>query len=359
MERVSELGTASGSAPAGEATHGDPGPGEAAPRRRHGFGDYLERYALILAWVVLVVVFSLLRPDTFATSSNFQTIFGSQAVLLLLTLGLIVPLTTGDFDLSVASALSLSAMVVAILNVNEGWALFPSILAGLAAGGLVGFVNGALVVGLGLNSFIVTLGVGTFLTGLVQWISHSNTISGINSDLTEWTIGNSLLGIPIDFWYGVAATIVLWCVMEYTPLGRRLLFVGRGREVSRLSGLGVGRIRWGALVTSGLIAGAAGVMYAGTLGAADPSSGQTFLLPAFAAAFLGATAILPGRFNAIGTFIAVYFLVSGITGLQLLGLQSFVQQLFYGGALVLAVALSHLARGRRHEASDEGGAGGI
>ena len=142
----------------------------------------------------------------------------------------------------------------------------------------------------------------------------------------------------------MAATLLLFYIFEFTPLGRRLLFVGRGRSVSRLSGLQVNRIRWGSFIVCGLFAGLAGVMYAGSLGGADPVSGQTFLLPAFAASFLGATAIYPGRFNPIGTFIAVYFLVSGITGLQLLGVENFVQQLFYGGALVIAVTLSTLAR---------------
>jgi ribose transport system permease protein len=114
-----------------------------------------------------------------------------------------------------------------------------------------------------------------------------------------------------------------------------------------LSGLDVGRLRFSAFVVSGAVSAIAGVMYAGTTGAADPTSGMSLLLPAFAAAFLGATSITPGRFNSWGTFIAVYFLATGITGLQLLGAQSFVQQLFYGGALIVAVALSQLMRGRR------------
>jgi ribose transport system permease protein len=124
--------------------------------------------------------------------------------------------------------------------------------------------------------------------------------------------------------------------------------------VSRLSGINVGHVRWGALATSAFVASIAGIFYAGSLGGADPTSGLAFLLPAFAAAFLGATAIQPGRFNPIGTFVAVFFLVSGITGLQLLGADSFVQQLFYGGALILAVALSQIVR--RKDIKDEAAA---
>jgi ribose transport system permease protein len=305
-----------------------------------------QRYALVGAWIVVIVLFCILKPDTFATSANVQNILGSQAVLLVLTLGLILPLTSNDFDLSIASVLSLSAMVLALLNGEHGWPLLPAIIAALACGLAVGVFNGACVVWLGLDSFIVTLGSGTFVAGVVTWISGSRTVTGMSPVLSDWIINKRLLGVSLVFYYGLALVVILWYVLTYTAVGRRLLFVGRGRSVARLSGLRVGALRFSALAGSGLLAGLAGVLYAGTTGGADPSSGASFLLPAFAAAYLGATAVSPGRFNAWGAFIAVYFLVTGITGLQLLGVDSFVQQLFYGGALVLAVALSQIVRRR-------------
>jgi ribose transport system permease protein len=306
----------------------------------------MERWALVFAWIAVIIVFSLLRSSTYFTTGNFQTIFGSQAVLLMVSLGLILVLTTGDFDLSVASNLSLSAMLIAVLNVNDHMGIVLAIIVGVLASTALGVLNGGLVVLLGLDSFIVTLGTGTVALGIVQWISDGNDVTGTTQALTNWTIGNRIGGISLIFFYGVAATLILFYIFEYTPLGRRLLFVGRGRSVSRLSGLRVNRIRWGSFIVCGFFAGLAGVMYAGSLAGSDPASGQSFLLPAFAAAFLGATAIFPGRFNPIGTFIAVYFLVSGVTGLQLLGVQDFVQQLFYGGALVIAVAFSKFAQRR-------------
>jgi ribose transport system permease protein len=268
-------------------------------------------------------------------------------VLVAVTLGLLVPLTAGDYDLSVASVLGLSAMLVAVLNVERGLPIGLAIVVAVAAGALVGICNGALAVLLSLDPFIVTLGSATFVSGVTFWVSDSRTIGGISDELTDPVVANKLLGISLEFYYGVALCLALWYVLEYTPLGRKLLFVGQGREVARLSGVRVGRLRFGAFVASATIAALAGVLYAGTTGGADPSSGANFLLPAFAAAFLGATAIVPGRFNPWGSIIAVYFLVTGITGLQLVGARSFVQQLFYGGALVIAVALSRLARGRR------------
>ena len=315
-------------------------------RTRSLAADLLERYALLLVWGVVIVVFGSLRPDTFLTTSNFSTIFGSQAILVVLTLALLPPLTAGDYDLSVAATLTLSSMTLAILNVNHGWSIGAAITAALAVGLVIGVVNGALVVLLGIDSLIVTLGTSTFIAGVVLWISNSQTISGVSQSLIDVVVVNRFLGVPLAFYYGIAVGVVMFYVFEYMPIGRRLLFVGRGRSVARLSGIRVVRLRWGAFVASGLISAFAGVLYAGTLGSADPTSGLSFLLPAFAAAFLGATTIMPGRFNPLGSIAAVYFLVTGITGLQLLGVQTFVQQLFYGGALVLAVALSQLARRR-------------
>jgi ribose transport system permease protein len=226
--------------------------------------------------------------------------------------------------------------------------VYVAVLLALAMGAVVGLINGAFVVIFGIDSFIVTLGTGTFLGGVVLAISNSETFAGISSALTDPVVVERFLGIPLAFYYGLALVIVLWYFLEYTALGRRLLFVGRSRSVARLSGIRVGRMRWGALVASATIAAGAGVLYAGITGAADPVSGASFLLPAFAAAFLGATSIVPGRFNPWGSFIAVYFLVTGITGLTLFGIQSWVQDMFYGGALVLAVTFSQIAR-RREE----------
>lgn len=313
----------------------------------------LHNYALVLVWIAVIGVFGGLKPGLFLTTTNFSTIFGSQAVLIVLTLGLLIPLTAGDYDLSIASVATLSAMATALLNVNAHWPIGLAIIAALGIGAAAGAVNGAVVVLFDIDPFIVTLGTGTFISGVVYWISNSQTVSGVSQGLLNAVILDHFLGIPLEFYYGLALTVATWYVLKYTPVGRRLLYVGRGRSVSRLSGLHVGRLRWGAMITSGTVAAAAGVLYTGTTGGAAPSSGAGFLLPAFAAAFLGATTVDPGRFNPWGSFIAVYFLATGITGLQLFGIESFVQQLFYGGALVLAVVISQVIRRRRIDVAEK------
>ncbi|MQY31274.1 ABC transporter permease [Nocardia aurantia] len=329
-----------------DAVADEPARAAGTARLRRELGPLLEKYALVLALIAVVVVFSVLRPQVYATTGNLQNILGSQAVLLILALGLIVPLTAGEFDLSAVSSMSLAAMLVAVLNVQHGWPLLSSIVVALLAALAVGAGNAFLVVRLQIDSFIATLGSGTFVLGVVQWISDSTSVTGVDRALVQATVGTRVLGVSLQFYYALALVVIIAVVFAYTPIGRRLLFVGRGPQVARLSGLHVDRIRGGALITSACTAGLAGIVYAGMLSGADPSSGQSFMLPAFAAAFLGATAIVPGRFNAFGTLVAVYFLVAGVVGLQMLGVASFVQQLFYGGALVVAVALSGWVRRR-------------
>jgi ribose transport system permease protein len=314
---------------------------------RTGWKDWAERYGLIVVWILVILMIGWFKPLQMFSWNSYASMLGSNAMIVVLTLALIIPLTTGDFDLSVASVMGLSSMLIAVLNVQLGYPIGGAILVALAAGALIGAVNAFFIVYFGVYSLIVTLGTGYYINGLILWVSNSSPISGVSMDLVKAVILTRFLGVPIGFYYALILTAVIWYVFQHTALGRRMLFVGRGREVARLSGVNVVRVRTGALIASSTVAAFAGVIYTGMRGAADPSSALAFLLPAFAAAFLGSTSVYPGRFNAVGSFIAVYFLSTGIMGLNFLGVDSFVQNLFYGGGLVIAVAISQLLRGRR------------
>jgi ribose transport system permease protein len=304
-----------------------------------------ERLGIFAAWIVVIIVFGIIEPGTFLTIATVRNILGSDAVLVILGLGLILPLTAGEYDLSIASILALSSVATAVLNVNDGVPIVAAAIIGIALGAFTGLVNGVIMVYFGIESLIVTLGMSTILGGLVLWMTSALTISGVSAGLVsaaDHTIG----GIPLVFVYALVLTAVLWYVLHYLPSGRRILFVGRGREVARLSGVRVDRVRLGVMVAAGLLAGVAGVLYTGVSGSANATAGATLLLPAFASVFLGSTTITPGRFNAWGTIVAVYFLATGTTGLELLGVSAWVEQLFYGAALIGAVIIRQLVRRR-------------
>src|SRR5271165_4373574 len=320
--------------------------GRAEAGERFDFKTAAERFGLLVAWALLIIGFGLLTPTMF-TWPPYAAMLGFNSIIVL-TLALILPLTAGDFDLSVASTLTLSAMIVAILNVKNGVPIPVAVAVALMIGALIGAINAFFILYFRIHSLIVTLGVGYFVNGVVLWVSNSAVVFGQSlTALVKVVFTTRLLGIALLFWYALILTVGLWYLFEFTATGRRLLFVGRGREVARLSGVKVERVRAGALIASGAIAALAGVLYVGMRGSADPSSGQAFLLPAFAAAFLGSTAIYPGRFNPWGAFVAVFFLSTGILGLNFLGADSYVQNLFYGGSLVVAVSISQLVRKRQ------------
>jgi ribose transport system permease protein len=309
--------------------------------------DVLQRGSLLVAWIVLIVIFSALLPSTYPTTSNFASIFGSDAFVAVLALGLIVVLRTGEFDLSVAAVMTIGSDVLAVLNVNHGWAPLPAVIVTLLVGAGIGLVNGLLVTRCGVNSFIATLGVATILQGVALWITNEQTIVGVANVFVSLVVLDRFVGMSLDFFYALGLMLLLSYVFRYTSFGRRLLYVGKNANVARLSGINVRSLKVAAFVITGIISCAAGILLTGTSGSADPTSGLSYLLPVYAAAFLGAATTRSGEFTPVGTVVAVYFLVSGVTGLAIAGVSIYIQQIFYGGALIVAVIASHFFASRK------------
>lgn len=345
---MSEISTAPEQATGVASSPASPESPSASGSPSHGAGWFASRFAVIGVWIALAVLFAALRPDTFLTSGSFKVIFGSQnqAALVFLTAALLCTIVVGEFvDMSVASNFGLSAIMLTVLNVNHGWSVGAAVLASLVLSTLVGAVNGWLVVKVGVNTIVVTLGMGTFLLGIALWVSDLMPVSGLPSGFKDIAL-QPVLGLPVSFFYGLALMLGFAYVLHFTPLGRNMRFVGESREVSRLAGVRVTRVRMGAFTIAGLIAGLGGALSAAATGGFDPNVSQSYLLPIFAATFLGTAILQPGRFNPIGTLIAVYFLATGVLGLQLLGATSWVTSVFYGGVLVVAVTISTVLRDR-------------
>lgn len=302
------------------------------------------RFALVGVWILMIGLYTLLKPGQFFTSATFTSIFNSQQVLVFLTCSLLCTIIVGEFvDLSVPSVLSLAATIVPVLVVQHGWNTWLACAAAIAACLAVGAIQGALVVYMGVNTIVVTLGMSTFLLGIALWISNLNYVTGLSNGFAQIDLAN-VFGLPVSFYYGIAMMVVFAYILAFTPLGRHMRFVGSNREVSRLAGIRVNRIRFGSFVMAALVAGVGGIIAAAGLGGFNPSDSPTYLLPTFAATFLGTAVVLPGKFNPIGTLVAIYFLATGILGLELLGAASWVSDVFYGGVLVIAVAISTLVQ---------------
>jgi len=311
------------------------------------FQEVISRYGVVVALAILIVGFSIMLPDTFATQGNFRTMVNAQAIVLVLALAATIPLRTGDFDLSIAAVMTTCAAVTGAI-VTGGGSVVVALLAVLAVGVAVGLIHGLLVVRLGVDAFITTLGSLTALTGVAYAITDSQILSGFPDGLLQIS-RTEILGLPSLTWISWLLVVIVWYVYERTPVGRYLVFIGGSRDAARLAGVRVDALRVGAFVASATISAVAGLLFASSLGSVDPSVSGQFLLQPFAAAFLGATTITLGRFNAVGTLVGLYLLVVGITGLQLLGAEPWVSDVFNGIALVLAVTFARLAsrsRGR-------------
>lgn len=308
--------------------------------------SWVSSYSLLATFAAVVVLFTVLNPEVFATWANARTMMATSATIALLALAAALPLAVGQFDISVGYQFGLAQALSAGLIAQQGLDPATTILVVLAVGTMLGLVNGVLVTALRLPSFIATLGTGILVLGSTQWYTHDLTIS---APLPVWfsALGRgSIAGIPNPFLFVVIATLALFAGQEFTNWGRHCYATGGNARAARLAGVPTDRVTLQSFAIAGGLCAAAGVLSVAILGASSPVVGLGSLLPAFAGAFLGATSIRPGQFNAIGTAIAVYLVAVGITGLRQLGADSYVEQLFYGSALLVAVILGRRA-GRR------------
>jgi ribose transport system permease protein len=314
---------------------------ETRARWRPSFG--FNRFSGIYLTAAFIVIFGLWEPDTFLTTTTAKNILSEQSITAVLMVGVLIPLVAGAFDLSAASMLGFSSMICAWLTVEHQLSTALTVLIAIGVGVLVGMVTGAVVVFGGVDSFVATLGMGSVLLALTEYISGGQYISGVPGSFTTLT-DHSPLGIPLSAIIAVVIAIVAWWALEHTSMGRRLFAVGSGREAARLAGVPTRALTFWSLVASATIASLAGVMFAAKLASANPQGGAGYLLPAYAAVLLGVTQILPGRVNVWGAMLAVLLLAVGAKGLQLASGELWVSDLFSGLALIIAVTLAALGQ---------------
>jgi len=326
-----------------------PTPGSGGIFRGFGFG--LDKFSGLYVWGLLILVFAIWVPDLFLTSQNFRIIASSQAVSAIVALGLLVPVACGVFDLSIGATVGVSETLVIYMQANHHGTL-AGIGCALLAGLAIGLVNAFVVLKLRVDSFIGTLGMSSILAAAILAITNSAYISAPLGTGTFTKFGQGkLFSLPLPVFYMIAIGLVLWWLLEYTPIGRYLYGIGGNPQAARLAGVRVDRITAGAFVTSGVVAAFAGVVLAAELGSGDSSVGDAYLLPAFSAVFLGATQIRPGRVNVLGTLIAIFLLATGVKGLQLAGAPNYISPLFNGAALIIAVALAARTAHSRRKSS--------
>jgi ribose transport system permease protein len=306
-----------------------------------------KRFGGIWILLALVVFFGLKVPGTFLTPLTLQTTLADGAITGFLALGIMLPLITGVFDLSIAGVAGFSMVLSSYLTQHHEVGTVGACLIALVLATLFGLLSAFFVTRLRLNSLITTLGVNSVALGLTELIAGGNDIT---ANFSSWmnTLGQGrVLGIPLPFVYVLVAAGAMYYLLEHTPLGRRLQATGGNPEAARLAGIRVRRLQAGVLLASAFMGGFAGLVLAAQIGVATDSTAEALLLPAAAAVFLGATQIKEGV-NPWGTVLGVLILGTGIKGLELLGAQPWVQDFFDGAVLLVAVAVSGKGIERLH-----------
>ncbi|MFE7444047.1 ABC transporter permease [Streptomyces chartreusis] len=307
-----------------------------------------ERFGVLGLLLGAVVLFSILMPRTFASVDNFQNIATSQAIFAIVALAIMIPLVGGRFDVSVGSLLVFCTIASAAMLSRYELPLPVVFIVSAVLGAGLGLVNGLIVAYLGVNSIIATLGTGTVMTGLVQAYTGGVPINqGLPRSLTGMS-SQTILGVPVLFLIMCLISVAVWFLLTQTPYGRRLLAVGSNLRAARLTGLDVRRMVTLSFVGAGCVAGIGGVLQLAAQGSGDPAiSGLTFILPALAAVFLGATTWRPGTYNVPGTLLGLFFVGTTVSGLTVIGVAPWVTDVFNGAAVVVAIVISAQIRRRR------------
>ncbi len=306
---------------------------------------FFARYATILGLLAMIVAFAILSPRAFPTVNNFTNVLNQASLAMIIAAGLTLAVVVGELDLSIGFAASLHGILVTGLIVSNKLPIPLAVLIVLAAGALIGLVNGLIVTKIRVNSVIATLGVGTILTGLAfAYSAGVPIVAGVPEAFLQLSLGRWLFGVPNNIVVVVVIVGGLWVLVERTGLGQEIQAVGGNPAAARLAGIDVDRIKILGFMISGTCAALTGILLASRLGSGTASAADSYLLTAFAAVFLGSATLRDGEFHVLGTLIGALIIAFGFNGLNIFGAPTFSQYMLQGAILIVAVGLSSLGR---------------
>lgn len=312
-------------------------------RGRQALG-LLSKYGTLVAMALMLIIFGAAAPNgTFLTYDNLINIVNQSSLTAIIASGLTIVLVVGEFDLSVGYAASLAGVLVTGLIVKQGLPLPIAIVATLGIGALIGGANGVIVTKARVNAVVATLGVGTVIVGLSFGYTAGSPIVAVPDSFLTLALGKTL-GLPNPIWVMAIVLGLLWVILNRTDVGQHIQAVGGNKEAARLAGIRTDRVKITAFVFAGVCAAITGIMLASLLGSGTVSAADSYLMDSFAAVFLGSATLRDGEFHIVGTLIGVLIVNIGFNGLSLFGTPTFWQYIFKGGILVVAVALSTIAR---------------
>ncbi|HRN18221.1 MAG: ribose ABC transporter permease [Trueperaceae bacterium] len=307
--------------------------------------DLLARFGLFLAFIVMVIVLSLIS-DRFLTTSNVLNVLRQISVNAIIAFGMTVVIIGAGIDLSVGSMLALVGVIAAMLVTTTNIPVVIVLLIALAVGGGLGLLNGLIVGYAGVAPFIVTLAGLTIFRGMTLVLTDGRPISGLPPLFSKLGYG-TFLGIPMPVWIMLAVLLLSYVLLRHTPIGRAVYAVGGNPEAARLSGIPVRRILTFTYVYSGLTVAVAAMVLTGRLNSAQPTAGQSFELDAIAAVVVGGTSLFGGRGSVWGTLVGALIIGVINNGMNLLNVSGFYQQIVKGGVILAALLIDRVLSQRK------------
>ncbi|MFM2280584.1 MAG: hypothetical protein RLZZ444_2815 [Pseudomonadota bacterium] len=314
---------------------------------------FLSRYGTILSLVLLIIIFSVGRPEVFPSVRNMLNILNQVSILGIIAIGLTICMVVGLFDLSIGAMATFggyfAARFLAILHMESAWVVFGVIVVVLALAMLIGMLNGLLISRLGISPIIETLAMSFVVTGLILGVSGSRTVNPGEIPMAFQIIGQgNVFGIPNPVLILAATAGVLWLFLEHTQSGRNMYALGGNKEAARLSGISFTKYALMGMAIAAACAALGGLVAGANLGSGRPQGvGETYLLNAFVAVFIGASTLKPGKFHVLGTCIGVLLIGVINNGLSTLGVPTFWQYIVQGTILILALISASMNSVRR------------
>ena len=313
---------------------------------KHGISKFATRYGTVVFFALICATFAILRPNSFFKISNVVTVLRQISILAILGAGLTVVMITGRIDLTIGNTTSAISVLVGALMVDFGMNVWLACIIGVAAGALLGALNGATVAYIGIPDFIATLSMGFLISGFNQAYTKGHPISNLPKVFSIFGKG-SLLGIPVSIYMMFICLVVVYIVLNKTRFGRHVYAIGGNQEAAMMSGINVKKNLLMSYVVSGMGCALGAIILSSRLQTCHPSAGDAYMMDALATVYVGATAFKNGEPNIMGTFIGALIIGVLNNGLTLCNVSYYSQDIAKGAVILLAVTITSIQRSRK------------
>ena len=294
-------------------------------------------FSAVLPLIVLFVLMSLIKPDTFLTTSNLMNILRQASTYAIMAVGMTFPIITGGIDLSQGSLLAVVAIVAGMI-IRDTESILLAVLAGLVIGAVNGFLNGTVIAYLEMPPFIMTLGTMRALRGVALLLTKGSPID-IKLEAYRFMGTQSFLGIPLPAYMFILVAIAGQFILSKTATGRYIFALGSNVEAAKISGVKIVRNRIKAYMISGVCVAIASLLYISRLGSAQPIAGEGYEMEAVAATVIGGTSIVGGEGSAMGSIIGAVVVALIRNAMVLLQISTYWQSIVIGLVIVVSVSI--------------------